>query len=114
MVSVLISNVSLCALANNIAFQKMTCCCKKISDEDYSTVRINRDCCCEVKESSNQPAEITLTFNEGNQKIVSYVINPYTNHSFDIFNNNKSNLQPLNTHSPPRENIYILNSNFRI
>ncbi|MEO8664307.1 MAG: hypothetical protein ABI462_02330 [Ignavibacteria bacterium] len=115
LVSFLLSNVSVCAIMINKCGSGMPKCCnKKFADDSSYPEKMGRSCCCEIRESSRQPAEITLTVNEGNQKISDYALNTNPNYYFGITENVKYNTRVLSTHSPPEQDIYLLNSNFRI
>ena len=115
LLSFLISNVSICALMiSGFETQTMKCCSVMSSCDHSDQAKIKKVCCCEVREETKQPAEIPITFNEAKQKLYSYILSSNPTGSFDIIETTKSNIRVLSTHSPPKEDIYILNSNFRI
>ncbi len=115
LISFLITNVSICAIViTNCETEKSSYCCKVFSDIDSVSIKIEKGCCCEIKEAANQPAEIPLTISEINQKISTPVLNKHLYHLTSLSDNTKFFFSTLSIHSPPKEQIYLLNSNFRI
>ena len=116
LVSFVLSNVSLCySLVENCRSEMMSrsCCSKKTSDAS-GTVNFNKKCCCQIKESINQPFEATQSLTETSQK---YPVHFSKNYSDAYIINSKSvtlNIRVMSFHSPPKEDIHILNSNLRI
>ena len=111
----LITNVSICRmLVTDCMSEETSCCCKEFSDKNPAPVMIEKSCCCEIKEATSQPAEITLVFSESKHQIPLYASNLHPARDIDLSSQIKFNVTASSFHSPPRENIYILNSNFRI
>lgn len=113
--SFILSNVSLCyVLIVNCRSEKATtsCCCKESTENSSQT--INKKCCCEVKESPKQPIESPSGLNETFQKSFTFHSKNFSDADFIINKPEFTNFRVISFHSPPKENIYILNSNFRI
>lgn len=113
LISLFITNVSICRLVINCESEKTSRCCKQFSDNTFKSEMIEKSCCCEIK-VANQPAENTLALSDSKQISFTHFLNTHQNHSFDIYALDKFSVRALSFHSPPRKNIYILNSNFRI
>ena len=116
LISFLYTNSSLCELlVNNCNVENSSCCCKADNNNNKPKESIQKSCCCEVKEMTKQPAEINYYTADNSLKNLTLnacfssalVIN---DHSCDF----KRCIQILSLHSPPKEDIHILNSNFRI
>ncbi len=116
LISFLYTNSSLCELlVNNCNSGNSSCCCKDGDKNVKPKESIQKSCCCEVKEMTNQPDEINLFTADNSLKNLN--LNPGISNTF-IINDNSSDfircIKILSLHSPPKENIHILNSNFRI
>ena len=116
LISFLYTNSSLCELlVNNCNSGNSSCCCKAGDNNVNPEESIQKSCCCEIKEMTNQPAEINLYTADNGLK--NLTLNPSISNTF-IINDNSSDfircIKILSLHSPPKENIHILNSNFRI
>ena len=116
LISFLYTNFSLCELlVNNCNAENASCCCKVNDNNVKPKESIQKSCCCEVKEMTNQPAEIN--FYNADNGLKNLTLNPGISNTF-IINDNSSDfircIKILSLHSPPKENIHILNSNFRI
>jgi len=116
LLSFLYTNSSLCELlVNNCNTENASCCCKPDNNTNITKESIQKSCCCEIKEMTKQPAENNfytadnslknLTLNAGFSSALVII-----DHSCDF----KRCIQILSLHSPPKEDIHILNSNFRI
>ncbi|MDQ3020232.1 MAG: hypothetical protein M3R36_06650 [Bacteroidota bacterium] len=92
---------------------KASCCCKD-SDTDFSVpIKIERKCCCEIKASATQPAEINLRLTESLPKTQSYFVKANF-YNADINELNANRLEFRSAHPPPGKDIYLFNSNLRI
>ena len=116
LINFLYTNSSLCELlVNNCNADNASCCCKADNNNNKQKESIQKSCCCEVKEMTKQPAEFNFYTADNSLKNLTLhagissalVIN---DHSCDF----KRCIQVLSLHSPPKEDIHILNSNFRI
>ncbi len=114
LISFIVSNVSLCGIiASDCESQKTSCCYKVHSGKSNSSVKIEKRNCCEIKGAAEQPGEFTLTYITGKQQFSTSASNILSNQDSDLFNI-KLYIRTLSFNSPPKENIYLLYSNFRI
>lgn len=111
--SFLTSNFCLSQLIEDCNFKKSSCCCKNPNENISDSLDLHKKCCCEIKEFTKGPAEINLSVNETIQKI-----SIFPSKATIGFNDHNLNILVIHFvksfHSPPGENIYIFNSNFRI
>lgn len=90
------------------------CCCKDSDNKTFASLKISKKCCCELNESSNQPADINAVINESSQKNFTLYTNSYSDFISYIPDFTSNNLSRTTSLSPAKEDIYIINSNFRI
>ena len=116
LVSFLYTNLSLCDLVtSNCQPNSASCCCKDHQNQNQAKEIIEKKCCCEFKEMTSQPADIPLIISDNSFKNLS--LNCYCfNTSVNIEHPEKNTelIKSLKLHSPPAEDLNILNSNFRI
>ena len=115
LISFLNVNMGLCGLViSNCESEETSCCCSNHGDTS-SPENIEKECCCVIKEMSSQPAEVNQGLTQSIQKnILQSFSNNYTEMTIGISDFNKGYIRVLSFHSPPKEKIHILNSNFRI
>lgn len=110
------TNLSLCELLiSNCNSAMNTCCCKTSEKNNEPKTKIEKKCCCEVKESTSQPAEVSLYFLITGLKNLN--LQTIFSGTYAVIDNSDkciSFLKVLSFHSPPKEDLHILNSNFRI
>ena len=116
LMSFLYTNLSLCELLITKCKADMTsCCCKNPEKTNPSRESIQKKCCCEIKEMTAQKSENVLFTGNTGLKNISVCTN-HCNVFVGIVNSEKfdNSLKVLSFHSPPKKDILILNSNFRI
>lgn len=115
LISFLNVNLSLCTIiADSCSMDKTSCCCKDSEQKTSTAVKLEKKCCCEIKEMTNQPADINLSLTESISKNLSHTSEVYSVITFNNDNFNSGYFKVLSFHSPPKEKLNILNSNFRI
>jgi hypothetical protein len=92
-----------------------SCCCKDSEKTNKSRESIQKKCCCEIKEMTAKRSENVLFNGNTGLKNLSLCINHCIIFAV-IVNSDKfdNSLKVLSFHSPPKKDILILNSNFRI
>lgn len=108
--SFILPNVSLCyALIENCKSENVTasCCCEVPDDNDTN-------CCCEITDRPQLPLETPKSLNEIFQKSFTLHSKIFSDAGFIINKHCFINNLVASFHSPPKEDIYIINSNFRI
>ncbi|HMS34983.1 MAG TPA: hypothetical protein PKC91_12955 [Ignavibacteria bacterium] len=116
LMSFLYTNLSLCEiLITKCNSNFSSCCCKPSEKSNESKTTIEKKCCCELKEMTNQPAENNLyVINTG---LKNFSINTVFSNDI-IFNDLSCKITSFtkvhSAHSPPKKDLLILNSNFRI
>lgn len=116
LISFLYTNSTLCELlVNNCNADNASCCCKADDNTNKQKESIQKSCCCEVKELTKQPAE--TNFYTADNSLKNLTLNAVISSALVISDHSgdfKRCIQILSLHSPPKEDIHILNSNFRI
>lgn len=110
----LLSNVSFCQLVMLSCKSEISSCCCKKSNETPRTIKIEKQCCCEIKEASNQPLDVTTALVQIQNKNITFEIHQFANYSFADAEGPHLSYKPISFHSPPAIDLNILNSNFRI
>jgi hypothetical protein len=110
-----LSSTGLCGLymANCKVEMSRSCCGKDPYSQNSAAIKLEKKCCCEISEAVPRTAVITLSLNEIHQKNSTCLLNSF-NYIFDKHEFSTIGPKPDSFHSPPREDIYIINSNFRI
>lgn len=109
----LLSNVSFSQFIVNKCQSEMTSDCCKNSNNSSHALKIEKPCCCEIKEASNQPLESVTAITQIQNKIFPVEINHYA--YFQFFQPDANfNYKPISFHSLASNDLNILNSNFRI
>ena len=115
LISFLYTNSSLCELlVNNCNAGNASCCCKTHDNNNIPKESIQKSCCCEVKEMTKQPAE--NNFYTADNSLKNLTLNAGFSSAL-VFNDHSADfircIKILSLHSPPKDDIHLLNSNFR-
>ncbi len=113
LISFIYTSLPLCEIASAECQMEKSSCCQSEENNDSSGAKLDKKCCCNLKETNSQKPDAVLNFNEIQQKDLSAPLNIYFD-NFGLTYNMLFNVRILSFHSPPTEDIYILNSNFRI
>jgi|GEM_PF-2984801 len=93
-----------------------SCCCKVHSEKTAISESIQKQCCCEISQNTNQPLEINNLFVPESIKVQNCLVK--INYDFNYFKNfNKSansSYTIISFHSLPENDICISNSILRI
>ena len=113
LISFISSFLSLNILAvNTCKAESSDCCCKKHS-ETFS-LNLTKKCCCEIKVATERQDEFILYKTDTYNKLNSYSVKTTVETNINSYSLYSLSGKIISFHSPPREDICIFNSTFRI
>ena len=109
------SSISLCSLMIlNCDIEEVTCCVETSEESNTCAKQSENDYCCKITEAPKQSADTVPSSYEINKKQNTFLTN-YSFANLSYVDDIKSSSDRMSIfHSPPKQDIYLLNSNFRI